>query len=308
MDKNPNRNGTSRNATHSNRPQGAPHPAQRPRGHAPEREAAPRTRIPAKRKNGNRAKRTVFLSIGAVAAVFVIFVLFSFFIGVRSIEVVGAELCTREEIIVSSEITEGSGYFSYNTAKSEKKILESIPCVESVEISRSIFGTVTISVTEKNAYWYTELFGEYFVLSDELEIIRHMSGKAELLARGLVRLDFPKVESAVIGRRIEISDDGRDCSFVDEFLAEVRESELYKEGRLYGINIKTKFEISAVCDMRYKIVLGKYSEAALKLNTAKRTIEDDKFAGEEKGILDVSALPNVVTRSDSTLDFSYLAP
>ena len=28
----------------------------------------------------------------------------------------------------------------------------------------------------------------------------------------------------------------------------------------------------------------------------------------EKGILDVSALPNVVTRSDSTLDFSYLAP
>ena len=248
------------------------------------------------------------ISLSAIAAVILICFAVGYFIGVQSIEVTGADLASPDEIIVASGITEGSGCFSYNTTKIEDKILEKLPCISEVEVKRSAFGRVSIAVTEKTAYWYTQLFGECYVLSEELEVIRITDDKAEVVARGLVRLDFPRVDSALLGRIIEISDDGRDCSFVSEFLSEIRESEIYKEGRLDGVFMETKFEIFAVCDLKYKIILGKYSSAKLKLDTARLAIFDDSFSGEGSWSFDVSSLPKVVTRQDDELDFSYLLP
>lgn len=304
---NGNRNGNVRSC---NVGKGDPRPRQGQRTGAcpPERGQAPRPNNPQRKKNKLSAKKTLLFSICAISTAIIVCMLVSLIIGVQSIQVIGADMSSADEIIAASGIKEGSGYFSYNTSRSEKKILDSVPCIKEVEIDRSIFGKVSINVTEKNAYWYTELFGEYYVLSDELEIIRHCESKTELVQRGLVRLDFPKVESAVLGRVIEISDGDRDCSFVEEFLSEVRESKLYKEGRINGIRIETKFEIFAACDLRHQIFLGKYTSATLKLDTAKLTLEDENFSGEGNWSLDVSDLPKVVTRPDETLDFSYLIP
>ncbi len=254
------------------------------------------------------SKRTLLLSVAAVGGVIAVFMLVSILIGVRSIEVIGADLSLPEEIISASGIEEGSGYFSYNTSRSEEMILRQVPCISEVEIDRSVFGKVTVSVSEKTVYWYTELFGEYFVLSDTLEVVRREEKRYGLIERGLVRLDFPRVDSAVLGRTIEFSDSDRDCSFVYDFLDEVRACELYKEKRLNQICIETKFEIYAVSDLKYKIFLGKYSDATVKLDTARVTLADGRFDGEEKWYLDVSALPKVVTRKDAELDFSHLKP
>ena len=262
-----------------------------------------------KRKKRNVSlKAKLCISVGTIAAVLFMCMLISFFIGVQSINVIGAEMSTREEIIAASGIEEGIGYFSYNTLKAEKRILDSIPCIGEVEIDRSIFGKVSIRVTEKSACWYTELFNEYYVLSDELEVIRRFESKSEIVGKGLVKLDFPKVESAVLGRAIEISDDGRDCSFVTEFLSEIKGSKLYKEGRINYISIETKFEIYVVCDLKYKIFLGKYSGATVKLDTVKLTLEDESFDGEGSWYLDVSSLPKVVTRPCEDLYFFDLIP
>ena len=261
-----------------------------------------------KRAKGVDKRTVIIISLSAITAVLVICFIVGYFIGVQSIEVTGADLTTPEEIIAASGITEGSGYFSYNTSKIEDKILEKLPCISEVEVKRSVLGKVSVAVTEKTAYWYTQLFGECYVLSEELEVILITEDKAEIVARGLVRLDFPKVESALLGRIIEISDDGRDCSFVGELLSEIRESEIYKEGRLDGVFMETKFEIFAVCDLKYKIILGKYSSAKLKLDTVRLAIADASFSGDGKWSLDVSSLPKVVTRQDNELDFSYLLP
>ena len=218
MQGNTNRNG---NVAPDKRRKGSPSsggqtPQRRAQGQAVQR---PQANNGAKRKKRKpSAKVTLFISMGAVALVLLICMLVSFFIGVQSIDVSGTRMSTREEIIAAWGIEEGSGYFSYNTSKAEKKILDSIPCISEVEIDRTILGKVSIKVTEKEAYWYTELFGEYYVLSDSLEVIRRFESQNELAGKGLVRLDFPSVESAVLGRRIEISDGDRDCSFVDDFL------------------------------------------------------------------------------------------
>jgi hypothetical protein len=253
-------------------------------------------------------KVTLYCVIGAIALLLLICMLVSFIIGVQSIEVNGCDMATPDEIISASGIAEGSGYFSYNTGKVEKNILDSLPCLTEADIDRSIFGKVVITVSEKKAYWYTEIFGEYYVLSESLEVIRRTDNKSELIDRGLVRLDFPEVKSAVLGKVIEFTDGDRDCSFIGDFLADIRESELYKSGRMDQIGIETKFEIFVVCDLKYKINIGKYSSADVKLDMVAKALDDEQFSGDSLWQIDVSNVSRIVTRQDYELDLSYLKP
>ena len=254
------------------------------------------------------AHMAMYLSIGGVALLLVVCALVSLIIGVRSVEVVGADLATAEEIVAAAEIREGSGYFSYNTSESERNILQRIHCVQEAKIDRSILGRVTVTITEKKAVWYMEIYGRYYALSESLEVIRVAESRGEFIRRGLVRLDLPEVKSAILGRVVEFTDGDRDCSFVAELLSEVTNSKLYSEERLNQLCIETKFGIYAVCDLKYKIILGKYSGAELKLNTARKALEKELFSGEESWELDVSDVSGVVSRPSRDADFSYLMP
>ena len=253
-------------------------------------------------------RMTLYLAIGAVLLAFVVLAVVNIIIGVRNIEVSGTHLSNPEEIVSAAGIKEGSGYFSYNTSKAEKKVLSAIPCVSEIKISRSMFGKVKITVTEKTALWYVEFFGNYLALSDTLEVIRVEDVRSSYIEKGLVRIDFPEVHSAVLRQPIEFSDGDRDCSFIWDFLSEIQESDFYKAGRLNQIGIESKFEIFVVCDLKYKIKIGKYSNVSFKLNETKKALGNETFSGEEKWELDASGAPDIISRPENQLDFGYLAP
>lgn len=254
-------------------------------------------------------KMTMYFAIGGVLLALVICMIINIAIGVRSIEVNGADMSSAQEITEIAGIKEGSGYFSYNTAKSEENVLRLIPCIEEINIRRSVFGKVSIDVVEKNAYWYTSLFGEYFVLSDELEVIRKTETKKELISRGLVRIDFPEVKSAILGKTLEFTDDGRDCSFIFDFLSEIRESKLYKSGRLNQICIETKFEIFIVSDLKYKINVGRYSNVKLKLDRVETMLANEIFDNDQTWEINfVESKDEIAPRQDPELNFDYLRP
>ena len=185
---------------------------------------------------GNTKLKIIFFA----AVFFVLFVAFAtvnIVIGVKEIEVEGNKLCTREEILSIAEISEGSGYFSYNTGKAEKKIKALLPCVEDINISRSFFGKVKVNVTEKEALWYIESYGEYFALSRELVVIKNDESRDRFIECGLVRLDFPELKSAVLQKPIEVKDGDRDCAYIAELLDDVMQTNLYKENRIDQIEI-----------------------------------------------------------------------
>ena len=253
-------------------------------------------------------KVAMYFAIGFVLLLLLVCMTVSMLIGVSSIEVTGTDMSTKEEIIAASGIEEGSGYFSYNTKDAERNVLEKVPVVTEVEISRSLLGKVSIAVREEKAYWYVDVFGEYFALSESLEAVKKSDRRGEFIDRGLVRLDLPKIESVVLGRPIEFSDDGRDCAFVGELLSEIRESELYLNGRLDQVCIETKFEIFVVSDLQYKIKIGKYSGAKVKLDTVAKALEKDLFEEGETWELDASDVSGITSRRDHGLNFDYLRP
>ena len=251
---------------------------------------------------------TIFAAIGVVAAAFIVCMVINIVIGVRTIVINGNDLAGYDEIITVAGIEQGSGYFSYNTGKAEKNVLSEIHCISDIKISRSVFGKVTIEVTEKEPCWYMELYGEYYALTAELEVIRRADLRDDFIRRGLVRLDLPEILSAILGKKLEYADGDRDCSFLPEFLSEVRGTRMFTEGRIDQLKLETKFEIFVVCDLKYKINLGKYSGAALKLSSVEKAMEDKMFSENYTFEIDASDVGNITARINEELNFSYLKP
>jgi len=250
-------------------------------------------------------KRTVVIAVGVVALAFAVCMLINILIGVRSIEVVGTNLSTDEEIASVAGISTGSGYFSYNTGRSENKVLENIHCISEIKISRSVFGKVKITVTEKKAVWYVEMYGEYYALSDSLEVIRSSDMRDTFINKGLVRLDLPEVKSAILGKTVEYADEDRDCSYIPEFLSDITDSQLYKDGRIDHVDIETKFNnIFVVCDMRYKVKLENHRSTQEKLESVESVIA--ALQSQVKCEINISNVNAPTVRENPELDFSYL--
>ncbi len=269
------------------------------------RPSAPQEKSPQKPFN---AKLTVIISLSAIALVFAVCMIINISIGVREIEIEGADLCTEEEILSASGVAAGRGYFSYNTSRSEKNVQRLYPCVVEINISRSVFGKVKISITEEKALWYVESFDEYFALSEDLRVIKSSDSRDRFIAHGLVRLDFPEIKSLILGQVIEVRDDIRDTDYIPAFLEEVKKTDIYSSGRLDHIRFKNKFEVFMVVDCQYKVIFGNCKNVEKKMFGLKSVLAEERFSGEDKWEINVSDLGNIVTRIDHGLDFSYLLP
>ena len=283
-------------------------PIQEQKRPAPDRAADRMSRQAHKPDGGKGSWVRIALLMGALALVFAVFAIINVVIGVREIEVEGISLCTREEILEAAKMSEGSGYFSYNTSKSEKAVKEQYPCVNKITITHSFFGKVSVKVVEEKALWYVESFGEYFALSEDLRVIKKEDRKDNLASLGLIRIDFPELKSAVLGKKVEIRDEGRDCAYVTELLDDIVKTELYKAGRVNQIVIKTKFEIFAICDYKYKVCLGNTSDIDRKFLILENTLLDSRFLGEDTWEINVSDVGDAVVRKDYDLNFDYLKP
>ena len=83
---------------------------------------------------------------------------------------------------------------------------------------------------------------------------------------------------------------------------------MFTEGRIDQLKLETKFEIFVVCDLKYKINLGKYSGAALKLSSVEKAMEDKMFSENYTFEIDASDVGNITARINEELNFSYLKP
>ena len=278
----------------------------RPAAGGVSRSPQPPKKDPPKKELSVRMK--VILCVSALALVFITFAVVNACIGIKEIVVEGEVLCTEEEILSAAGVETGKGYFSYNSSKAEEKVKELLPCVDRIHISRSFFGKVKIDLEEEKGYWYVESFGEFFALSKDLVVIKGDESRDRFISCGLIRLDLPEIKSLVYNKPIEIFDEGRDVGYVSKLLEEIMETQLYTDGRLGQIEIKNKFSVYAVVDMRYRVHLGNCTDVDKKIFNLDNVLRSGKLGDEDRWEIDLSDLGNIVTRKNHELDFSYLLP
>jgi len=204
------------------------------------------------------------------------------FLKIENIEVTGNERYIASDIVQISGISEGQNMYSINKKDAIALITEKYPYINGVVIRRTLPSTLTFRITEDKAKYYTEICGEYFVLSETLRVLeRSLQKPATSNDSKLIFIRLSDVSKAVVGSEVSFN---KTLSFdyISSFFEIMSENEI--EPKVSEIDISNKYNIYVYYEDRFKIYLGDTSNADMKLTFARLMIES--FDADKRGTVD----------------------
>ena len=240
-------------------------------------------------------------------------------IPIKSIEITGDVTMFNEgEVISAAGIGEGDSLFLRSSGKIKRDIQKRLPLAESVKITKSLFGKVTIDVKFGGVDFYTEYDGKFYALDESLRVLDESDSRSKYSAYGASRVIIPEIREPQIGERIVFYDTVEETDTEGETLYEVKEEENYayvsaflsklKESGFLaqtdGVILDVKFAVTMIYDMKYKIDFGTVADLDTKFNILFEILNDDAMKSMEKVTIDLSKPSESTARPDNSLDFS----
>ncbi len=246
-----------------------------------------------------RRKLYTFLVTASIMLILVGYVLYAYVLVIADIGVVGTARYSAKDIISVSGLAEGDKLFSpsINADKIEEDIVRYFPYIKSVELKRSLPDTVTLSLTEEEPVFISEIFGQWVLVSAELRVLELSEEKP---SGDFIRLKLPQMKSAVAGEPLTFRDD---MFGVAQKAAEAVLSPAVA-GEVTVLDISDRFSIYISYMGRYKLMIGDITDVELKISLANEIIKDEIFEGGNKGTiyLDNVNTPSVIIDNELNLD------
>lgn len=238
-----------------------------------------------KLKSRNRRKkilRRIGLLFSALLMILIVVVgCMALFLKIEYINVTGNTLYSSEDIINESGISVGMNLYAINKKTSEASIMSSYPYVGDVTIRQTLPSTVTLRITEEPPKYYTEIYGEYFVLSTAFRVLERSEDLEYIRSKNLLPIMLPDVKSAIVGEKVGFKSEVS-LGYLEEFLKAVEACEVSK--RLTSIDVSSKYNIYVTLEDRFRIYLGTSSDAETKLVFAEMII--NTFDADKSGEVD----------------------
>lgn len=232
-----------------------------------------------------KRRRGLLMSLAVLCfSVLVILLIYQFVFVVSDVTVVGEGIYSSETLLEASGVRQGVNLYSFRASTVEKRLTLSCPYIKEVEIDRRVPNNVTITVFEDRPVYYAVIFGEYKILSEGLRVLDSFADKASV-PEGLVKLNLPSVSYSISGRVLRLADEKRERG-VRDVLATIGASALCT--RITMIDLRDQFDMYAVCDSQFKLMLGKEASLEYKLNVAAKVLEDEMFLTDDKLIVDLT--------------------
>ena len=239
-------------------------------------------RLMAKKRHKIIFRRINYILISIVLCFVFIIVCMALFLKIENIKVVGNERYSEEQIVTSSGIEIGQNLYAINKKSAKGFIMSDYPYINEVVIRRTLPSTLTFRITEEIPIYYTEICGEYFVLSSTLRVLEKADENPNLDREDkLVLLLLSDVKSAVVGQEIEFTKQLA-FDYISTFIKNVTEHEIATD--LTEIDISAKYNIYVTYQDRFRVYLGDNSETEMKLTFAKLMINE--FKPEQSGTID----------------------
>lgn len=258
-----------------------------------------------KYKNKQReARRSIFYVLTSllICALFLAACVFLFF-KVKDITVEGNVFYDSSAIADACGIEMNVNLYSVRSSDVLSSLSSSLPYIKSVVIKRNIPSTIVLVVEEDSPTYYTELLGEYFVLSDELRVIANADSEAKANSYGenLKKIALPEVSEAIVGKKIgfvkEINYD-----YIISFLEDLGSEGIFS--RTEYIDISDKFHICIITDGgKYKISLGDSSDISLKMSFVDTVIKNS-LKGSDCASINVEYVDSLIVSLTSET-FAY---
>lgn len=262
---------------------------------AEKREAYERARLRAKRRRLIRAVGTVLLLL--ILTVSVVLIGYKLLFRISSISVEGESPYTDEEIFAATAVKLGDGLYSFSSVTVGERLMTALPYVESLEVERHIPNKITFTVKCEEPVYYTEIYGKIYLISDSLRVLGE-AGDADLSS--LIRLKLTHVKDVQFGQA-PILRDKTAQKYLTDVTAKAKRSPVAE--RITQIDLSSIYELAVVCDNKYLLEMGEYTEIDTKLKIAEAVLGDDMFKSDNKARLDLSELSETKVIIDNALNF-----
>lgn len=237
-----------------------------------------------KQQSRKRLRRNTFY-VFLFLFILILFVGTAFFVffRVKEISVTGNSVYSDEQIILASGIETDVNLFSFSGSRVEETVKNALPYVGKVTVKRSLPSGVVIEVEEKKAVMYTEINGEYYLLSDELYVLA-VSSKLSSVPNSAIKLVTGNVDRCLVGQPITFMD-SRTRESVLQMYSVLRNNEM--DYYIREINISSRFDISMQYTDRFDVYIGDMDNFEYKIPFLAKVI--DELYEEDKGSIDLSS-------------------
>lgn len=227
-------------------------------------------------KKKNRNKKIIKFSLLFVLFIIVILcAMFSPLFNIKTIEVNGNEIITKNEIISLSKIQLQENSFKLSKGKIRKQIKENA-YVQDVKITRKLPSTISIEVIEREPAYILEYAGTYVVIDKQgymLEI------KTEKIALPIIQGEVTETSNFVVGNRL-CTEDLERLAIISKIVELSKINDIYTI--ITGIDISNKENIKLIFETEEKVAyLGDSSNMSTKILMIKSILEKEEGkAGE----------------------------
>ncbi len=230
-------------------------------------------KLRSKNKRKEIGRKIFYVAVGVSLTALIAIVCVVVFFGLKKVEIRGNSRYTEEQILEACGFSPSDNLFGVDLKKAEKDIIKKYPYISKVTFKRVLPSTLIITVTEDAPSYCAEIYGDYFLLSEDLRIIsKHdIYEDIEVLDMPVIYLKLPQVERAVQGERIVLDKDSN-YDHIIEFLSLLKEQEIYN--RTDCIDASDRYHLVLYTDgSRYKIDIGTKDNLDTKIKFVKKVIE-----------------------------------
>lgn len=238
-------------------------------------------RLKAKKRYKKIFRRINYILLSIVLCFIFVIICMALFLKIEHIEVKGNERYTKEQIIDESGISVGQNLYAINKKSAEAAIIAEYPYVSDVVIRRKLPSTLNFKVSEDQPKYFTEICGEYYILSDTLRVLERTTEMPSTEEQPLVRIMFSEIKSAVVGESVTFDKD-LTFDYIHNFIQALNGHDAAEH--LTSIDLTKKYNIYVTYQDRFKIYLGDNSETEMKLTFAELMI--NTFEPAQRGEVD----------------------
>lgn len=230
-------------------------------------------KLRSKNKRKEIGRKVFYVAIGVSLTALIALVCIVVFFGLKKVEVKGNSRYTKEQILDACGFSASDNLFGIDLKKAEKDIIKKYPYISKVTFKRVLPSTLIIKVTEDAPSYCAEIYGDYFLLSEDLRIISKHDIYEDILVLDMpvIYLKLPQVERAVQGERIVFEKDSN-YDHIIQFLAELKKQDIYS--RTDCIDASDRYHLVLYTDgSKYKIDIGTLDNLDTKIKFVKKVIE-----------------------------------
>lgn len=236
--------------------------------------------LPKEQEKRNKKKRKIvgIIKYGSLAVLFITLIIcamFSPLFNIKTIEVEGNELISKNEIISLSQIQIGENTFKFSKGKVIKQIKENA-YIDEVVITRKLPSNIIIKVEERKPAYLLEYAGSYIYLDKQGYMLEINTEKLEL---PILQGAATETSDFVVGNRVCTED-------LEKLSSLIKIMELAKVNELSSlitrIDIENKQNIKLIFETKDKIAyLGDSTNLINKIPLVKKILEENESkAGE----------------------------